>query len=1841
MSHGLLYLPRRGFSRWFLPALVAGVCNCHGQTEPSVFTALGVEPAKLGQAWVQQPPRAGPSFTYWYYNTEPDPFGLVVLPSTPAERQQLLAAMLVKPLALAAAQRLFVAQLLEGWGRLDEALALVELPGAPTIDPLHMVRLRYRKGDLDGAAATFAGAAQDPARPEGIGYQALRQRSEALVRPFVALAQYPELAKFLEWLQDQCRSTALRGEILALRLNVAWQLGTSARLLDQLQRESPILRQAAEWLLTLDPTKLPPRLELLKWDDLVLLQRLARDVPAVTAAIRERVAGAAGSPDQRAELFLQLTETSGADVQEVVKTWLARDENILPVLAAALPTLISQGSSRLPEEALAALADRHPDALPTNLLAGLTLRRNRPVRPTTEPMSDPATRFFQRATQAELIEATAGEGLNPGFFLPQVPVDIAGMAVDAQAGLLDPQTLLELLTHHPGFNDLPARERARYFALAKLDVPFMDALLTLDWTDPANDRCGDWLGRYLASIPERNPPADARWERLVAAMPAMLAGSKNKDESRVFQDTVQLRGELARRDPAGTTFAAVLPALRERLEGSARVMAASLTATQQPEPSVYRPDATRSPDGKADPLRCLNWFTPARLIRWVDEALPGEILSGVMGRNGNPTRSLGLLAARFPVLADRQQLYFPMAPQDLEVFWKLRRLLPADSPHAIAGDLGIALYRLPKPPEDLMAAATRHLASLLEKPPDLDFILFKLFAPAPIGQAGPDGRPGPTADWSGFAPLTTAPACVRRQAAAVLEMNTSRAVPVPRFTTLLQQLRQGIMTPARTNPAQDADDAAYNDLQRQRQLGQQAGPAARATATKVLRDFVASGARTTSPTENIAIGNLVQTGGFDAFLKEIAAQYRAQPGGELTLAKAMHALHQYTIVHSHGESLVFAKQVLALDPDDLPAALEGAGAAITENDRAGLFAALPALRKGYPMALLAMISTDKALALLRREDASRLLEIIALPVPLTPAKDPTIGRGTYVVEPQRLAALNQYFDDASPQLGTRFRQLIPASGWFAPPVLIPALVAGLVRGERQSEAASLLAGIITGAGQAPPRGAGLRFPAAPVPLFQLSPNHLAAFSCAVSAKLCREVLEQLAATPTAAVSADLLAALRYAAAPSDEVFTAAVLPMLATLRARERAEAIRPMIALLKDVPGAEARQKLLDKASFAADPQPRDYFEIVRQASRCLAPEDQADLRTRWQLLRKLTPGPGIRSDYTLFPLFEAMVTVADEPLWADYSAELLETLPQTMNPIVIARLLPGLDRPSLQPRLSPVLRVLVPTIFKRAFNLESLSAAVARAAWYFDDSATLQLLAGKCRDLPDQQLTPRLKQTLADLRLVAGDPEAALPLLWARPGPGDQWTILWSMAGVQTEVKTSPTALACDPKVLDGGFDLTILAAPDSTRFKQLTTLAGAKASGSIVLTLPEGTTTLSLTATQPATKAVLRTAPLELSLTKLPALELAAPPPGKSDVRKLPSPFGSAEPVIALGLNPGDSVKLAALPWQPGQSLTVSAWVLGCGGAQLAVQSLDRDGKPLGANPLFGSGDNESLPRWRNARFTLELRDAMAADQLILTAACPPRSPTSTSRTASPMLWVTDVRLETVPESPPPAGAQRIGRIRGEISALSCDPAGEWLAAALKDGRVSVLETRTGHVRDFEPCPGTGFFFIGVGGQRVIAVDSNRMVHALDLNTGVTRQLGRLDFPQVNAMKPSLALSPDGEWLAWPGMMVDVLVARLGPETIGKPLSLPVGGSPELTLDSGDNAILACGSRQNFRVPITDLPTLDLAKLTALAAPPQPKSACQHHSRDDCSWLDPIHSLRLRGHSGELAFEHTFRT
>ena len=743
-----------------IPSITAPAC-CHAANEATLFTALNTDPATVGAALARAASKVAAQSPPFQATLQPDPYPLVVLPTSESERETLLKELAAKQdFSNPPRQRETAALLLEGWGRADEALALLEKDG-DDIDPLHLTRLRYRTGDRDGAAAAFAKAWENP-DVSRYSYPALSRRTVVLTRPFEALGKLDDLAGFLAWLQPQCKSANLAFEILQLRLNTAYHQGKVEALLDHLAAEPAPLRDLARWSLTGDPAVLPARMNEMPVPFLLQFHRVSPASPTLNRLLESAIGEGWGDATDHAAVLRYLIIEPSVENDRLLALCLKQDDRALAALDAVLPRRIpgvsGLASSRTGIE-IRALADRHPGHATANLLTARTLLSSEfpQVSPPDAATQATAIPYLLRVLRQPLAADAVKEGLSTQT-VPNKRPDLPGMALEQLAALMPPAKLLENLTGHPDFAKLPAPDRARYLALAKLDVPFTDALLALDWKDPSNDASGGWPAAYLVPLLNQRRPTGELLTRLHQALPAILAGSDQKAADRIVEQANATRDLF----PADTGFKKLLASLADLLDADRKREIDTLAANLKPRPKS--PAVMTQPEDET--LKALAFFSPPSLPRLVDGGFGHEAFS-LMSSNSGTYGLFNILSARFAALGSN---YLPDIVPGLENIpaptrnrlWKLRPLLPADSPHATLVDLLITAPQLDNVvscPKELTDTAVSHVKSWLKQTPGPDIVICRQVEAMPRLQLP---------DWSGLADLADAPFGARRQIAAAL-----------------------------------------------------------------------------------------------------------------------------------------------------------------------------------------------------------------------------------------------------------------------------------------------------------------------------------------------------------------------------------------------------------------------------------------------------------------------------------------------------------------------------------------------------------------------------------------------------------------------------------------------------------------------------------------------------------------------------------------------------------------------------------------------------------------------------------------------------------------------------------------------------------------------------------------------------------------------------------------------------------------------------------------------------------------------------------------------------------------
>lgn len=1887
----------------------------------SVFEALDIDPAVMGANWnattgfQHSPPfRNAPGFP-GFLALDPIPYALTVLPSTPDERRKLLDALDLRVADGRSGERLIAALLHDAWDDRAAAIKLLESKGSRPAGTLHLVRMLYQNGELDRAGEEFK-QVQSSLRPmfARSPFPTLDSNLLHAIRPFVVREEWQPLAGFLGWLQARCESVAWRHSVLLCRIDLALHTGTLDAMLADLSRESAVARFVAERILSGKLLHEGERLPEANAADLAWILRACRWLPEASAAIEETIRAGTGGAAGRAELFSRLLDARNGETGPLdplmiglLEQWLER--------AGEAPGLLRSVSDRerfaaIPAHALEKLSAANPDDVYLKLLAAQAL-----LIPRTEEEIDDLP---GAAKARDLLLAVVAVGMTttdpasetspfgfderPGYALVPLPnshpassrgvfpdaanfgdndhLDPARRALVLLRAIAPAEDLAALLRSQPKHAALPWHDQARYLEAAQLDLRFIDMLLAADWSDERHDRSGNWLCTYLARIDRSRQPAGDLQERILKRLPAMLLGSGRKPAGLIASHSRQawnlLLGEMA--PPPGPATKACLGSWRQGLNQRSGELRDTVLAEcesilgDQPDGSgrqrgrSIRKDEVPETRKASLALSALGWFDPPGLA-----GLPGLVSPAEIGRNlhrppgarpgqaANGVRPEGLvfLQRRYPALemigsGARGRM---SDPQLTELGTKLRNLLPADSPLAAGYDIAVHAGILRFTDEAAVAASRTRAERLLSTCKEADFVLLR-----------GSGALLPAKDdaWKELSTLAGACQPLRAAAANALRMNLMSAhrSPDPEQAKILATLDPAGAQRTRERQVaierEQTEEKPYDLLQRWSREGKPSAEQAVALAKQVLNDFVKSGARKTTPTENVAISTLAKAGLFDAFIRDVEQQFRHEDRGELELARAMEALHGYGIVHSGGESAVFARRVLKLDPDDVIAARIVGGDAYRNRKPDEFLDALQVVRKHDREAFFDFFNLGPGtphpgqtrpdpLEMLETRHAPRLLEMLELEEKIRDGKRP--GTDAFATPyGDTVARFQQFFLAADPTLAARFRKLVAQRQWGgkrpgAHQDKEDRLAEDLLAAGMLDELAGYLADRMAHPGSIA-RGDANRLPPARQSASMLNPGTFDRWERWLEAvgqrQLAPRILAELAKRPTPP-PADLLAILNILADPTDATYQKHKHDLLSGVPNLWISNAQFNFGRILDKIPSAMAlRERILmdrfDAGEKLQGPELEPLLEIH------LARRNRERAREVWDKLND--PAGGWQPAFSS-RLLGPLARNADDAMWSDCCRRIMEG-PSPVRYDLLDEIV-AISGEETRPRLIALFRQLL----AKADTSKGWSGKEAPVEWVgrhavvahrLGDEESLRSLAVRLRahsGLEDKSVrddTRRKAQLLLrQLELVTGQAVAAFPVLDARHESGANWSVRWSLAGwpgmpiTGHQMDLSRYCFACDAGAFDGRFDVIVLAGPDKDALREVSAVRSAPGRGSTSVSLPPDSTHLALLAVDRETKAGHRTEPVRLASLDVPPLALPQPA-----TKPLPPPMPFDEDCTAVGikLSPGDKHVLLELPCSPHQPLAFTTWLLVEGEARLGLEFHDSAGKDIPYRAW--SGDRlhllvpYQLPHWELVGDeSSDCRAPADAARAFLVA--------SHERGKLPAtVWLYDPRLELGGRPELGNGETRLACLPGTTTSLATSPDGLQIAAGTHRGELHVFDADgRGRLAPAKLSAGP-LVWVGFAGSRLLALDAGRRLASFDPATGVIGELGSIDTRAFDASSIRPALTPDGNWLAWPGPEADVFVARLEADKTAQPVRLPAGTNAAVRVDQAAGVLHATGEAGEFTIPLADLPGLDPATIkTALVPAKTPWQPCP---RNDGEWIDPVHRIRIRPNSSATRFD-----
>ncbi|MEO5715428.1 MAG: WD40 repeat domain-containing protein [Luteolibacter sp.] len=133
--------------------------------------------------------------------------------------------------------------------------------------------------------------------------------------------------------------------------------------------------------------------------------------------------------------------------------------------------------------------------------------------------------------------------------------------------------------------------------------------------------------------------------------------------------------------------------------------------------------------------------------------------------------------------------------------------------------------------------------------------------------------------------------------------------------------------------------------------------------------------------------------------------------------------------------------------------------------------------------------------------------------------------------------------------------------------------------------------------------------------------------------------------------------------------------------------------------------------------------------------------------------------------------------------------------------------------------------------------------------------------------------------------------------------------------------------------------------------------------------------------------------------------------------------------------------------------------------------------------------------------------------------------------------------------PAGVTLLGRIPASLYGIAIDTQGNRFATASGQG-VGLFDLATGRFSGWIPLAKTaddgGIVWIALAGDRIVCATTSGTVHAVSLTERKTRPVCKIDdIQRFEDLDKSIKLSPDGNFLAWHGIMAGLHIVKVPTE------------------------------------------------------------------------------------------------
>lgn len=922
-----------------------------------------------------------------------------------------------------------------------------------------------------------------------------------------------------------------------------------------------------------------------------------------------------------------------------------------------------------------------------------------------------------------------------------------------------------------------------------------------------------------------------------------------------------------------------------------------------------------------------------------------------------------------------------------------------------------------------------------------------------------------------------------------------------------------------------------------------------ALARKTLVEYAESGSRVCSPGVGMAKDVLYENEVYEEFLTSLEKRLRDNGLGELELARRM-----FEVERSHGVWIrkvnpLWPRRLLELDPDDLQAAKEVFQGAVEDTDRTLILKCLRTFSTEASPLMAGVLGSGRlphwngqsvsALGLFAGDDFKALIDsVLSLPKPpfdrnseaqmVKVSLMPFFGRVAQE-QPVHLAEVLEWAElkDISylPQLVDLADQLPPkdrvevGTRLLADVLFMSPPIAGKEGPQRfEARAQNRFAGcgelyLLTMQGRK-----------WVMPLAEISGKYPESQWTAG-----RRFLISVAAEPTVAAWERLLAEFLQGGKPED------------------RDPARRYARNILKHVDGAEglrgylARQDPIAKALLqkAGERTLSKYTQAIRSAAEVPDSKQVSELYTASAAAYAAGKESG-REEFDRL-IFESMLCHAGEREWSKYF-NLVSAKDSFKTGWAVTGNWSVWERAPAE-RLAEFARVALARLVPQqelASRVEMLFMALLKGG--FRDRELL----GKFRHW--LELRPYGGETagvhLQYLDFLMGSPQAVDPYFSIAAGENGEPVVSWVLTCLALNGSRNP--LIGRFGFLSGKFDLEILAGGFSDRLELFATVEAAAYSGK--MELPVGTRFVSMIARERGGKVIRTTRSISMEAKDEGFLPLALAPVilGKPDQAVAVKAEGESDPFFASGsleisMDPGQSVELLELPWLGRKVAEVEGWIGAVdGNVNLKMLSLGGDGSVLREDHVAGlQGGDVLFPCWARLRTRQYSSPPAETERIVLVAQA------SGDAKGQCVLHVSGMSMKKPEDEPRYDGFGEIGTVKGfsaGVSAISADGK----SIALFSGRnVGVFDLVGKVFSGWIPLQESKGAISGAGERLLLAnktlifSSGDGAIHMISLDEKVDRVIA---YGKSLFQSDSLALSPDGRFLAWPGVMAGVNLVDL---------------------------------------------------------------------------------------------------